>query len=323
MANLADVAFQTRFVEKGLEVYKNWPTLAPSERAKTLIGELNNILTNSLQIPAVKTNMGENLDPGTCGQLDFTTWTIQLSPQSWSKRAITLEEMGDYCVTIYHETRHAEQWYRVGQGVAAGVFVPAYIGPAHRFGPTSRQIADALGIELGIAMDMERKKRFFNLHVPLPMVPLVRGWFESIYGTGSAHRNAALRGTTQKDFIDYRHLPEEADAHKVEQSVRAIWKQKEPDEGLLEGVSGLFKPELVHYQEWVAKTSRNVLHFRSGELTSVDHALQVFDGSQTPAHLLTLRQAFDKWYKRNPKEATTRNQDNCVQRLKTYLDEAA
>jgi hypothetical protein len=155
------------------------------------------------------------------------------------------------------------------------------------------------------------------------MVPLVRTRFVSIYGTGADERNRVLASNTHADFINYRHLPEEADAHKVEQSVRAIWKQNEPDEGQFEGVADLFKPEAVHYQEWISKTSRNLLHFRSSELNTVDRALQSFDANQTPVNRQNLKLAFDRWYEHNQKERDKRNQDNCVQRLKSFLEEAA
>jgi hypothetical protein len=323
MANLADIPLQTRYVRKGLEVYKQWSTLVPNQRARVITDELNSILTNNLQIPALKTNMGENLGDTTCGQLDFSTWTIQLNFRLWSRRSISLDQMREFCETIYHETRHAEQWYRVGQGVAAGQFVPRGMGTVHRFGPSAHQIALALGLEPAIAKDMEQKKRFFNVHVPAPMVPLVRTWFVSIYGTGADERNRVLASNTHADFINYRHLPEEADAHKVEQSVRAIWKQNEPDEGQFEGVADLFKPEAVHYQEWISKTSRNLLHFRSSELNTVDRALQSFDANQTPVNRQNLKLAFDRWYEHNQKERDKRNQDNCVQRLKSFLEEAA
>ena len=90
MANLADIPLQTRYVRKGLEVYKQWSTLVPNQRARVITDELNSILTNNLQIPALKTNMGENLGDTTCGQLDFSTWTIQLNFRPVSYTHLTL-----------------------------------------------------------------------------------------------------------------------------------------------------------------------------------------------------------------------------------------
>lgn len=324
MANLAQPAFQTRYVMKCLDVFKDWTTLAPNQRANAVVGELNSILTNNLQVPALRTNMGRSLAANTYGQLDFRTWTIQLNFNLWSRSSITLEQMGKLCVTVYHETRHAEQWYRVGQGVAAGQFVPPAMGPVGRLGPTSEQIARALWLDLGIARDAEQKKRFFNVHVPVPMLPLVEGWFNSIYGTGALHRRTVLADTSRQGFIDYRHLPEEDDAHKVEQGVRAIWKLKQPGaEDALEGLTGLFAPQLVTYREWIANTSRNMMHFRSADLKELDRRLQTYDGTRTPANLRLLQEAFDRWYRRNPHEASARNKDSCVQNLKAFLEESS
>jgi hypothetical protein len=191
--------------------------------------------------------MGQNLAQGTCGQLDFETWTLQLSFPEWSKSTIEPSDMGEKAVTLYHECRHAEQWYRVAQGVAAGVFVPEGIVRG-QYGVAANAISQALGVPLRIALDAERTKRFFSKHVPQLLEPKVRSWFTSIYGTGAAHRDQVLTNVNSPDpdvaranFQLYRNLPEEADAHEVEQQIRALWKRKEPEpETLYEGLSALF-----------------------------------------------------------------------------------
>ena len=74
------------------------------------------------------------------------------------------------------------------------------------------------------------------------MTAIVTGWFNSIYGTNAAHRNATL-GNLQGNYSAYRNLPEEVDAYATEQKIRALWKMKMSSLGFddaLSGVAGLF-----------------------------------------------------------------------------------
>jgi len=235
--SLADANNQQQYVNTCWNLFNTWGTLSPPERMNRLLEAVNTIF-RSIQIPAFTASMGRGLG-GSNAQLDFQTWSIQMDPGVMGNRNIDSQTLGDLAITMYHESRHGEQWYRVAQAVVAGICVPGGMGAVHaRYGVTAQQIAAALFIPVRIALDAEQKKRFF----PNAMTAIVTGWFNSIYGTNAAHRNATL-GNLQGNYSAYRNLPEEVDAYATEQKIRALWKMKMSSLGFddaLSGVAGLF-----------------------------------------------------------------------------------
>lgn len=76
---------------------------------------------------------------------------------------------------------------------------------------------------------------------------------------------------------------------------------------------------MISAADWKTKTSRD-WHYRSGDLEAVDKALAAYHTSPSSGSLKTLQDVFATWYRKNPKEANKRNQDNCVQQLRKDLD---
>ncbi len=77
---------------------------------------------------------------------------------------------------------------------------------------------------------------------------------------------------------------------------------------------------VVGHAEWMTGTWRD-WHFRSSQLRALDAALKSYEDSEYMdlAKLGALRTAFEAWYADNPKEATKRNKNDVVQRLKKQL----
>lgn len=224
---------QHQFVTTSWKLAGTWSTLAPPERMNRLLNAVNDIF-RSIQIPTFTASMGRSLG-GANAQLDFQSWSIQMDPAVMSNPNADLSVVGDLAITMYHESRHGEQWYRVAQAVAAGICVPGGIGTGHtHYGVTAHDIATALYIPTRIAQDAEQKKRFF----PQIMRQEVTGWFDSIYGAQSAHRGHVL-GNIGTNYGAYRNLPEELDAHKQEQAIRALWKARIGAVATDEALSGM------------------------------------------------------------------------------------
>lgn len=76
----------------------------------------------------------------------------------------------------------------------------------------------------------------------------------------------------------------------------------------------------VSSKEWMDKTYRNNLHFRSGDLINVDKALIALEKSNNSGTRQNLKTSFNTWYARNPNERTSRNVDKIIDRLKAYID---
>jgi hypothetical protein len=103
---------------------------------------------------------------------------------------------------VIHESRHAEQWFNMAQ-LRAGQ------------GRTAAQIATQLGIPQRIATAAAAAPIAANSAKAI----VVSGWYESVYGGGSAHRNTTVTdvvaNNTPANYAAYAALPEESDAFQV------------------------------------------------------------------------------------------------------------
>jgi hypothetical protein len=76
----------------------------------------------------------------------------------------------------------------------------------------------------------------------------------------------------------------------------------------------------VSYTEWMEKTKRNALHYRSNELSKLDKALKATSDQDTSAHRSALKLAFYAWFNLHHQEHAKRNVDGVVDRLKSWVD---
>ena len=133
---------------------------------------------------------------GSAGRFAFSLWSIRFDQGTLSEETFTDAEAADLADTIYHEARHAEQWYRMAQMLAGQ-------------GKTARQIEREMGIPARIAAEAVGDPLARGSMEAL----IADGWYQSVYGRGSAHRRRTLgdEGT----FEEYTRLPEESDAWRV------------------------------------------------------------------------------------------------------------
>ncbi len=171
----------------------DWASMSEEERADDLIARVNDRLA-AANVPQVG-RLIEDLG-GDAGQFDFEEWSISLDQGILQSEALSDAEAADVADTVYHEARHAEQWYRMAQ-MRAGQ------------GRTADQIAHEMSIPPRIA-----NEAFGDPLAPGSMEALIAdGWYQSVYGTGSAHRERVLGPTGT--YEEYRALPEESDAWRV------------------------------------------------------------------------------------------------------------
>lgn len=190
----------TQFIEDVRALQPQWASMTPGERA-TALGEALNDRLNAGGVPDVRVRAG---GVGTAnGVYDFTTNTIGLDPALLTSSNVTDAQLRDVADTLWHEGRHAEQWFDMAR------------------------VATARGDDLaGLQMDAG----FSAAAAAAPALDLdsARGnyaeaMFESVYGTGSAHRNSVLSNITAGNYEQYRALPEEADAWRVGGKVLNLW----------------------------------------------------------------------------------------------------
>jgi hypothetical protein len=193
MANPANMA---AFAAAMQQVEKDWNTLTPAQRLAALQAALNAALPPGM--PSL-TLRSAHLNPGTQGQLQFKNWEVEISEDSLNG-AMTHDRFADLTNTVYHESRHGEQWYHTAQYRASQ-------------GEPSADIARNMGIPQNVADTAKTN--------PAPPGTSEGAMGEavndSVYGDRSAYREGVLTDLQNPTpapgtYDQYRALPEEEDA---------------------------------------------------------------------------------------------------------------
>ncbi|HYT88278.1 MAG TPA: hypothetical protein VEL76_06130 [Gemmataceae bacterium] len=199
---LADAANMAEYSADFKALASVWGTLTPAQRQ----AELGRIIHKQLAksgVPAVGVNPA-NIAPAS-GQLDFPNWNLDIDQGVLNSPTLTPNQQSDLGNTIYHEGRHAEQWYAAAQsqaaapgatgpGVATGMGLPAHVGNAAAANPLPANSS--------------------------PQAVLGQSVHQSAYGSGAADRNALLATVLANpndptSYARYQALPEEQDAFRT------------------------------------------------------------------------------------------------------------
>jgi hypothetical protein len=197
---------------------KQWATLdAAAKIAK--VAKYVNVELKKTHVPEV----GSRPDPGSRfdgAQFDFRTWTVDIGSQGLDA-PMTDADVGEMADTVYHECRHAEQWFRMAR-------LKAGEAPT----PTAADLARSLAIPQGIAiaaLDRPLKpltklqkafhsKKYAERHQN--KMDEAAAWHAGIYGAGGAHRGAVLNDINNR-HAEYLQLVEEVDAWGVGGAAKA------------------------------------------------------------------------------------------------------
>ncbi|KQT32408.1 hypothetical protein ASG29_11510 [Sphingomonas sp. Leaf412] len=181
----------------------DWPNLTAAQRLERVEAALNERLA-AAGVPPIRLTAGA--DGNASGVYDFTTHSIGVDADLLNQPRITDDQLRGLADTVYHEGRHAEQWFdmarvRIAQGQDVGELgLPDSVIAAARDAPRLDP-ASAHG-------------RF------------VTAMYDSVYGAGGADRNDVLGRLNDGDddvYELYRALPEEADAWRVGGKVENLW----------------------------------------------------------------------------------------------------
>ena len=146
------------------------------------------------------TRVEENSAGGNLGTFSFDTWSIDLNPDSAFEGKTKISELteakiGEFVNTIYHESRHCEQWFRIAQIIAGHHIARQPTTPSNTIG----KIMDTMAIAADI-----NKQTAIPTHVAIfaAMNPLEPGsgqaaqeaqdWYDSVYGQNSDYRDMVL-----------------------------------------------------------------------------------------------------------------------------------
>ncbi len=197
---------------------KQFATLSDQQRAAKVVKYVNVPLASS-HVPKVT----GQVDPGMTfpdAEFDFQTWTVKVGAGD-PNNPPTDADAAEVANSVYHESRHAEQWFRIARKragddktltadqLAAAMFIPKHIAEAAIKRPLKKQTKVSKALHSKKHNRRQAKK-----------LTEADSWDQSVYGTGAQHRNAVLGDTTNR-YDEYRALPEEVDAWAVGDDVGA------------------------------------------------------------------------------------------------------
>lgn len=238
-----------RFIATAKTVQKDWAKLKPEERADKF-GVAANAELKAVGGYEVKPNLEEL--GSFAGQFHFSTWILGLGKAPFSAASVTDGEAAEMAGTVYHESRHAEQWHRMarllaGQGKPAAdiqktLSIPGKVA-ADAFAKPLKDTSSAEGKEATAwhesvygAKASARDKLFSEIR---PKYRKLLDDAEAAYTKLAADKTAskekkdeaykkyvAASETYQKEYYDkYMALPEEADAWAVETKMKTAYKK--------------------------------------------------------------------------------------------------
>jgi hypothetical protein len=176
------------------QMESKWSAMAVSQRTQ----HLTDVINGSLRRVGVHevTVQSAALSEGTHGKFIFQEWQVQINETVLHSPTLTAKQFQDLANTLYHEARHAEQWFHIA-------------------GYLALQGLDATGIEqltymkpnpVLAAMRNARK-------MSKQQIADAKAYTENIYGEKSGYRNATLEASeneqqTQKQLeIDIQTKP--------------------------------------------------------------------------------------------------------------------
>jgi len=197
----ADPASVAAFCADFCFVVTAWSTLTPRQRRADLQSAINRQFTRA-GIPPVDVAPA-SIAPAS-GQFDFRSWDLQIDSALLESSTLTRAQASKLGQTIYHEARHAEQWYSVARyratlpeasaaGIAAQTSMPRDVAGHAMANPATTWSREHT---LGATVD------------------------RSVYGSGGLHRlsvlNAVLANPSDSTaYSRYQALPEETDAFRT------------------------------------------------------------------------------------------------------------
>ena len=164
---LSEDASVSDYTKKAKETFEAKDGKSEEEKAKSLVNDLINKRLAALNIPPVAVDVVENL--GTRGSFSSGDWKMKLDRLQFQPGKF--HDLRDTTSTIYHEARHAEQDFRVGQLLA-------------RQGKDAAQITAITGMNVDVAQKAVDAKGDITAMQAL----IAQGWFDSLHGAAAIAR---------------------------------------------------------------------------------------------------------------------------------------
>ena len=162
-----------------------WPKLTSAQRRQQMETLVNTQLGKG-GVPQVgivpKVLANDN------GQMDFTKWKLFINKNLLDTNALSEAKAKELANTVYHESRHAEQWYLMAQEKAAEL--AKMPGQKETPAQQAQAIQTAIGIPAGTAQTAQKHP----LAATDGRKPCAQALNTSVYGANAAHRGKTLTG---------------------------------------------------------------------------------------------------------------------------------
>ncbi len=180
----------SKYVTEIYSLKPKWKGLDANSRAEAL-GKAANARLKDASVEKCSINV-KAFSGGTNGQFDFTTWTIDINQKLVSKDDVTDAELSDVADTMYHEARHAEQWFRIARWLAGTKKMTAAEISADMSIP---EAVAKKACASGLKESSKTGKKFMGkaaIAEEAQMLSEAAAWHQNIYGTGGTERNDTL-----------------------------------------------------------------------------------------------------------------------------------
>jgi hypothetical protein len=247
----------TAFSTKCKTIWDNWLTGASgSIRIANRENTLRSALTMVTGFMPPLNYRFANLN-GDCGSFNWGRWRLSIDKTYTKKADIRYKDFVELCCSAYHEARHAEQFYRIAQGLAAEKLsfpdkskaqviqdlqhtggggsvrdrIARFEGKGMKSSPQAvrQMISKWLSIPINVAGTAVTAKTGFNGYLNLSkptwfkrrtVLLEVEEWMRSTYKRTLGGMNEWAQ-SDHGPYKIYRDLPEEHDAHEIENLIKA------------------------------------------------------------------------------------------------------
>jgi hypothetical protein len=239
MITLHENAVVAEFTRQCMNIWKQWlriPNPKPANR-KVAFANAHNQLLRDIHFAPIRITFAP-IDSE--GAFTWGEWEIEVKESCFDRDGILCKDYVELCKTIYHETRHAEQFYREAQALSLGRL--EFPGKTVQ---SVLQIKNALGIPLNVAFHATTNRDTYVTFAKTPKLghcslgsgpgwdnwdPTVDDWLQRTYDKvkgnfaqmGQNAERTNVRGRRNVlDTVFYGGAEDEVDAVAMEKLLQA------------------------------------------------------------------------------------------------------
>jgi Domain of unknown function (DUF4157) len=172
---------QGEFLATTKQVETGWAGLSPAARAGALIQSVNQYL-QAAGVPPIGFELRKS-DADSHGSFSESTWSITLNEDAFKAPSADPEAMAQLADTVFHEARHAEQFFRIARMLAALGYSVQQIRAKMVLNDPIAAIAANAAHANPMALDPNGLSTIFMETLE---------WYQSLYGAKAAMRRETI-----------------------------------------------------------------------------------------------------------------------------------